>query len=56
MAKAGVTSVHEAVMTPEDVTAYSELADEHKLPIRVYGLLDGNDTKLVDASAPERKR
>ena len=48
MAKAGVTSVHEAGMTPVDVAAYNALAERNQLPIRVYGLLNGNDKKLMD--------
>jgi predicted amidohydrolase YtcJ len=47
MANAGVTSVHEAGMTPLDVAAFSELADQGELPIRVYGLLNGNDAELM---------
>ncbi|MCB1643830.1 MAG: amidohydrolase [Pseudomonadales bacterium] len=47
MAAAGVTSVHEAGMTPADVTAYNNLAEQGQLPIRVYGLLNGNDNDLM---------
>ncbi len=47
MAAAGVTSVHEAGMTPTDVAAYMQLAESGSLPIRVYGLLDGNDEQLM---------
>ena len=47
MAQAGVTSIHEAGMTPEDVSAFQALAERDDLPIRVYGLLDGNNTKLM---------
>ncbi len=48
MSEAGVTSVHEAGMTGEDVKAFRALAARKALPIRVYGLLDGNDTTLMD--------
>lgn len=47
MAKAGVTSIHEAGMTPQDVAAFKTLAAEKKLPIRVYGMLDGNNKSLM---------
>lgn len=47
MGRAGVTSVHEAGMTPEDVAAFQELADNGELPIRVYGMLDGNNEALM---------
>ncbi len=48
MAQAGVTSVHEAGMTGEDVAAFRALAERGELPIRVFGLLNGNDTELMD--------
>ena len=47
MSRAGVTSIHEAGMTSEDVTAFQSLAARDELPIRVYGLLDGNDSDLM---------
>jgi len=47
MARAGVTSIHEAGMTPEDVAAFQALADNGELPIRVYGMLDGNNEALM---------
>jgi len=47
MAAAGVTSIHEAGMTPQDVTAFTQLADEGALPVRVFGMLDGNDETLM---------
>jgi len=47
MAEAGVTSIHEAGMEAEDVTAFQALAEGGKLPIRVYGLLNGNDEALM---------
>ena len=49
MASAGVTSVHEAGMTLADVNAYEQLADKNLLPIRVYGLLNGNDEALMSS-------
>ena len=48
MSEAGVTSIHEAGMTAADVTAFRHLGDRGELPIRVYGLLDGNDKQLMD--------
>jgi predicted amidohydrolase YtcJ len=47
MASAGVTSVHEAGMSARDVEAFVSLADEGALPIRVYGMLSGNDRQLM---------
>lgn len=47
MAKSGVTSIHEAGMTPKDVVAFKALAARGVLPIRVYGMLDGNDEPLM---------
>jgi len=47
MSRAGVTSIHEAGMTRDDVIAFEALAERGALPIRVYGLLDGNDSALM---------
>ena len=47
MGLAGVTSIHEAGMTPEDVAAFQALAEAGALPIRVYGMLDGNNEALM---------
>ncbi len=47
MASAGVTSVHEAGINRQRLPAWEDLARRGKLPIRVYGLLDGNDPALV---------
>ena len=47
MAEAGVTSIHEAGMRPQDVAAFQALAARGDLPIRAYGLLDGNDKALM---------
>ena len=47
MADAGVTSVHEAGMTAQDVKAFQSLAAQGRLPIRVVGLLNGNDKDLM---------
>lgn len=48
MMKAGVTSVHEAGMADIDTAAFMELAEQKKLPIRVYGMLNGNDHELMN--------
>ncbi len=48
MAGAGVTSIHEAGMRPQDVAAFQALAARGELPIRAYGLLDGNNKALMD--------
>jgi predicted amidohydrolase YtcJ len=42
-AEAGLTGVHDAGITPETVAAYRELADERKLPLRVFLMWDGTD-------------
>lgn len=47
MSAVGVTSVHEAGMTDLDTTSFMQLATDNKLPIRVYGMLNGNDTDLM---------
>ena len=47
MADAGVTSIHEAGMTDQDVLAFQALAQKQALPIRVYGMLDGNNQALM---------
>jgi len=47
MAAAGVTSVHEAGMEAEDVAAFKALAERGELPIRVFGMLNGNDAELM---------
>ncbi len=47
MASAGVTSIHEAGMRPQDVEAFLALAARDQLPIRVYGMLDGNNEALM---------
>ncbi len=55
MAAAGVTSIHEAGMAQDDVDAFIELRANNELPIRVYGMLDGNDEPLMQewfASGP----
>lgn len=47
MAAAGVTSVHEAGIGPNRLRAFQELAEAGELPIRVYGMLDGNNETLM---------
>ena len=47
MASAGVTSVYEAGMTDADVLAFQNLAQQNALPLRVYGMLNGNNTQLM---------
>ena len=44
----GLTSVHEAKVTPLMVQAFHELAREGRMPLRVYAMLDGGDKNLVD--------
>ncbi|MFL5399550.1 MAG: amidohydrolase [Myxococcales bacterium] len=40
-AQAGLTSVHDAGLSPEVLEVYRKLAAEDRLPVRVYGMLDG---------------
>jgi len=44
----GLTSVHEAKVTPFMVQALHELVREGRMPLRVYAMLDGADKNLVD--------
>jgi len=44
----GLTSVHEAKVTPLTVQAFHELVSEGHMPLRVYAMLDGADKTLVD--------
>ena len=46
--QAGVTTVHEAGVSPTVLQAYMELAEAEKLPIRVYAMLNGNDDELMN--------
>src|SRR6476660_5510400 len=52
----GLTSVHEARVSPIMVQAYRNLLGKGRLPLRVYVMLDGADKALVDewlARGPE---
>jgi len=52
----GLTSVHEARVSPIMVPAYRNLLGKGRLPLRVYVMLDGADKALVDewlARGPE---
>ena len=44
----GLTSVDEAKVTPLMVRAFQEMVREGQMPLRVYAMLDGADTNLVD--------
>ncbi|HYL86710.1 MAG TPA: amidohydrolase [Candidatus Angelobacter sp.] len=44
----GLTSVHEAKVTPLMVQGLRELVREGHMPLRVYAMLDGSDKALVD--------
>jgi predicted amidohydrolase YtcJ len=44
----GLTSVHEAKVTPLMVQAFQEMVREGQMPLRVYAMLDGADANLVD--------
>ena len=47
-ARNGLTSVHEAKVTPLMVQAFQELVRERRMPLRTYAMLDGADKNLVD--------
>ncbi len=40
-ARLGLTSVHDAGVSSQDLTAYRQLIAEHKLPVRVYAMIGG---------------
>jgi len=44
----GITSVHDAGVTPLDLAIYQQRAQHKQLPIRIYGMLDGSSSKLSD--------
>ena len=44
----GVSSVHEANVSPLMLQSFRELLREGKLPVRVYVMLDGADRSLID--------
>ena len=44
----GLTSVHEARVSPLMIRAFRDLIREGRMPLRVYGMLDGADKQLVD--------
>lgn len=44
----GLTSVHEAKVTPLMIQTFQEMVREGQMPLRVYAMLDGADTNLVD--------
>lgn len=46
LAKVGLTSVHDAGITMENINAYQSLSAENKMPIRVNGMIDINDKNL----------
>ena len=46
-ARNGLTSVHEAKVTPIMVDAFRNLIRKGRMPLRVYAMLDGSDLQLV---------
>jgi len=42
----GITSVHDAGVTPLDLMIYQQRVKQHKLPVRIYGMLDGSSEHL----------
>jgi predicted amidohydrolase YtcJ len=52
----GLTTVHDARVSPSMLEAFRNLIARDRLPLRVYAILDGADSKLVDGwleSGPE---
>ncbi|HEV8337382.1 MAG TPA: amidohydrolase [Candidatus Polarisedimenticolia bacterium] len=45
---AGVTSVHDAGVEPEDIDLYKMMVEGGRLPVRVYAMLGGSNRKLPD--------
>jgi len=43
----GLTSVHEAKVTPIMVDAFRDLVRKNRMPLRVYAMLDGADQQMV---------
>jgi predicted amidohydrolase YtcJ len=46
--KNGLTSIHEAQVTPLMLDAYRELIREKRMPLRLYAMLDAADNSLVE--------
>ena len=46
-ARNGLTSVHEAKVTPIMVDAFRDLVRKNRMPLRVYAMLDGADQQMV---------
>ena len=44
----GLTSVHEARVTPIMLQAFREMVQKDRLPLRVYAMLDGANPTLID--------
>lgn len=44
----GLTSVHEARVTPIMIRAFREMVKKARLPLRVYAMLDGANASLID--------
>ena len=45
----GITEVHDAQVTGEDLEAYRDLIREGRLPLRIYAMLDGANRGLIDS-------
>jgi predicted amidohydrolase YtcJ len=44
----GLTSVHEARVTPIMLQAFREMVKKGRLPLRIYAMLDGSNPTLID--------
>jgi predicted amidohydrolase YtcJ len=57
LVRAGLTGVHDMGASAEDVAIYRALAQEGKLPVRIYGAIASDDPKLEEvlAEGPDRE-
>ena len=51
---AGITSVHDAGVEPQDIDIYKMMVEENSLPVRVYAMLGGSDKKISDYFVQEK--
>jgi len=51
--KKGLTGIHEAGITPEEINIYKELVDEGKLKLRVYGMLGEQENPELQGNLEE---
>ncbi len=49
IAKYGITEVHDRTIGKEGLEIFKELADGKKFPIKVYAVLSGEDSALIES-------